>query len=166
MISEVAKKLSSEKHIERSYKTGVSGEAYFIDMCKKHNIPYRQSTKEENINDHIDFYIWNKKVDVKGLKKSHKEGYIVIEFINVKGEAGWCSEKSKIDYVAFQMPNCFVILDKSEILKYCRKHVKNEYVKEFKDCYKKLYTRKERKDIMTKLHLDDIEKMEFAIVLK
>jgi len=42
---------------------------------------------------HIDFYWGDMKVDVKGLKKMHHTGYILLEFMNVWGGDGWCSKK-------------------------------------------------------------------------
>ena len=166
MISEAAKSISSKEHINKSLTIGKNGESMFVEMLKKHNIPYQLSTKEQNIKEHTDIFVYNKRVDVKGLKKSHIHGEIVIEFKNVQGRSGWCSKESPVEYVAFQMPKCFVILRKDEILEYCRKNVELTYVDKFEDAYKKLYTRKNRKDLMTKLNLDDIEKLGFALVLK
>lgn len=166
MISDIAKSISSEEHINRSLNVGRIGEELFIEKLIKHNIPFETSNKEQNIKEHTDIFIWGKGVDVKGFKKSHEEGFIVIEFKNVQGRSGWCSEQSPIEFVAFQMKDCFLVLRKDEILQYCRNNVKIEYVTEFKDAYKKLYTRKGRKDLMTKLSIEDIENLEFVLVLK
>lgn len=166
MISNKAKELSSKGHIDKSIQVGVNGENEFKRLLLKHNIPFTSSTDDENMKSHIDYFIWGKPVDVKGLKKSHLDGFIVVEFKNVQGRHGWCSKDSPIEYVAFQFKNGFVILKKDEILEYCRNNVSNEYVNDFKDAYKKMYTRSGRKDLMTKLHLDDIDKMEFAVILK
>jgi len=165
MISNKAKQLSSVEHIKQSYKIGNEGQQKFIDACKLNNIEVKKSTEKEDIEDHIDFWIFNKGVDVKGLKKSHTQGYIVVEFKNVLGKDGSCSEKSKAEYIAFQFEKCFYLIRKIELLNYCRKNVKIEYVNNFNECYKKLYQRKDRKDLMTKLHLSDLKEFNFILKL-
>jgi hypothetical protein len=166
MISEKAKLLSSNQHISQSIETGKSGEDMFEKACILNCIEYRKSNKDENIFDHIDFWIDGKGVDVKGYKKSHTEGYIIVEFKNVNGYSGSCSDKSKAEYIAFQFSDCFWIVRKNELLEYCRKNVIIEYVDSFADCYKKLYTRKNRKDLMTKLNLSDLKQFNFILKLK
>ena len=82
--------------------------------------------------------------DIKGFKKSHQEGFIVVEFKNVQGNAGSCSDGSGCEWIAFQFENCFWIVRKEELLTYCRKNVAIEYVNDFENCYKKLYSRKRK----------------------
>ena len=163
MISDTAKQISSIEHIEQSLKTGISGEDNFRLACKINNIDCFESSKNENIYSHIDFYILGMSVDVKGYKKSHSKGYVVVEFKNVNGYAGSCSEESKAELIAFQFDCYFLIVRKKELLEYCRKEVKIEYVNEFKDCYKKLYQRTGRKDLMTMLSINDLLLLKFVI---
>jgi hypothetical protein len=165
MISNKAKSMSSAQHIENSVNTGQAGAAMFVKACQLNSIEVLESTKQEDIYDHIDFWIYGKGVDVKGFKKSHQEGFIVIEFKNVNGYAGSCSANSKAEFIAFQFAECFWVVRKNELLEYCRKNVQLEYVYDFKDCYKKLYTRKDRKDLMTKLHLSDLKNFNFILKL-
>lgn len=165
MISNKAKSISSIAHIEHSIKTGVTGANMFLEACKINSIDVFESTKQEDIYDHIDFWMYGKGVDVKGFKKSHQEGFIIIEFRNVNGYSGSCSADSKAEFIAFQFADCFWMVRKNELLDYCRKNVQIEYVEEFKDCYKKLYTRKGRKDLMTKLHLSDLKTFNFILKL-
>lgn len=165
MISNKAKSISSIAHIEHSIKTGINGANMFVQACRLNSIDVFESTKKEDIFDHIDFWIYGKGVDVKGFKKSHQEGFIIIEFKNVNGYSGSCSADSKAEFIAFQFADCFWIVRKNELLEYCRKNVQIEYVEQFKDCYKKLYTRKGRKDLMTKLHLSDLKTFNFILKL-
>ena len=165
MITETAKNLSSNGHIEYSINTGKKGEENFRLACKLNNLQYVEATDKENIK-HVDFYVLGLGVDVKGYKNAHKDGFLIVEFRNVNGNAGSCSEKSNADLLAFQFEDYFLIVRKDELLNYCRKEVKNEYVSEFKDCYKKLYTRKDRKDLMTKLHVSDLKTFNFIWKLK
>lgn len=165
MISDKAKQISSKIHIEKSLYTGKKGEYNFEEICKKYDWQCKKSTKKENIYDHIDFYLFNMGVDVKGLKESHKKNEIIVEFKNVQGYSGWCSKESKAKLIAFEFINFFVLVKKIELLDYCRKNVSNEYVSNFKDCYKKLYQRKYRKDLMTKLNLNDLKTFKTYIEL-
>lgn len=166
MTTEKAKSLSSEEHIRHSLNTGKKGEELFISTLKENQIPFTLSTKSQNIEDHIDVFMYGKPVDVKGLKKSHKEGYLVIEFKNVQGKAGSCSKASKAEYIAFQLTKEFLILRKEEILEFCRANVSKEYVESFNDCYLKLYTRKGRNDLMTKISLLDTKDFKYRLLLK
>lgn len=166
MISEVAKKISSTGHIKKSLSTGIKGEELFKNAMIKNKIPFKLSSSDQNIREHIDIFMDGKGVDVKGLKKSHREGFLVIEFKNVQGKAGSCSDDSKAELIAFQMINYFIVLRKEEILDYCRANVSNEYVDSFSKAYKKLYTRNGRKDLMTKLHIEDVEKFNYILMLK
>jgi|TARA_R100000084_G_C4639467_1_gene142937 hypothetical protein len=165
MISDKAKKISSQIHIEKSLFTGRKGEYNFEEICKKYEWECKKSTKKENIYSHIDFYLFNMGVDVKGLKESHKKNEIIVEFKNVQGHSGWCSKESKATLIAFEFLDFFVLVKKNELLEYCRKNVFNVYVKNFKDCYKKLYQRKNRKDLMTKLNIYDLKRLESYIEL-
>ena len=160
MISKKAIELSSNEHYTHSLNTWKNGEEAFVKACELNKIDFRKSTKEEDIK-HIDFWVYDKGIDIKGYKKSHQEGFIVIEFKNVQGYAGSCSEKSSCEWIAFQFEKCFWILRKDELLSYCRKNVVLEYVDDFKNCYKKLYSRKGRNDLMTKIHISDVKEFNF-----
>ena len=68
---------------------GKSGEALFKELTGAHKSSLADDKK------HIDFYWGDMKVDVKGLKKMHHSGYILLEFINVWGGHGWCSKRNQ-----------------------------------------------------------------------
>tara|TARA_R110000868_G_scaffold253987_1_gene510619 strand:- start:84 stop:587 length:504 start_codon:yes stop_codon:yes gene_type:complete len=161
MITEKIKSLSSNEHIQHSIDTGKNGELNFIKACKLNGIEVIKSSDNQDIYNHIDFFIYGKGIDIKGYKKSHTQGFIIVEFKNVNGYSGSCSKESKCEWIAFQFQSCFWIVRKNELLNYCRQEVKNEYVESFNDCYKKLYTRKNRKDLMTKLSLSDLKTFNF-----
>jgi hypothetical protein len=71
----------------------------------------RESTLEEDKR-HIDCFWDGKKVDVKGFKPSHQNGYVVVEVINGYGYAGWCSLQSEAEAIAFQFSDHFMVIDK------------------------------------------------------
>lgn len=167
MISDKAISISSKGHIDRCRNTGASGEDLFISLCNEHGIKCVKSDEKENIYNHTDFFIFDdKRVDVKGLKQAHKEGFLAVEFRNVAGKHGSCSDGSIVDYIAFQLESGFVILRKDELLKWCRINVKNEYASNWNDAILKLYTRQGRKDLVTKIPVDRIDEFKFAIILK
>ena len=64
-------------------------------------------------------------------------------------------------YIAFDMPEegGFSIVSREELAFYCEKHVKNEFVESANDAYLKKYQRDGRKDVITKLRLDDLQSM-------
>ena len=74
----------------------------------------KKSTFEEDLQ-HIDCFWKGDAIDVKGPKPMHTQGYILVEFLNIYGTAGWCSKTSKAKYIAFQFPNEFLIVDKANL---------------------------------------------------
>ena len=167
MITDKAKSLSSKEHIEKSYYVGSEGESMFMSACISNGVRCIAASKEDNIYNHTDFFIFdNKRVDVKGLKQAHKEGFLVVEFKNVQGKNGSCSEGSMVDYIAFQLSNCFLILRKDELLNWCRKNVENKMVDRWQDAALKLYTRNGRQDLVTKIPVNRIDEFNFTMILK
>jgi hypothetical protein len=63
---------------------------------------------------HIDAYLKDITVDVKGLKRSHINGYVLVEITNVQGKLGWCSTKGA-DKIAFQFHGSFVLVDNRKL---------------------------------------------------
>jgi len=58
-----------------------------------------------------------------------------------------------------------MIVRKQELLEYCRKEVELIYVTSFNECYKKLYQRTGRKDLMTMLSVNDLKSFKFLLNL-
>ena len=72
---------------------------------------------------HIDCILDGKTVDVKGLKKSHKDGYVLVEFKTVDGRDGWGSTGASSDLVAFQFPEGFYVVDRIELSKMAQRKI-------------------------------------------
>jgi hypothetical protein len=53
----------------------------------------------------------------------------------------------------------FSIVSREELAFFCEKHVSDEVVSNKKEAYLKRYTRKDREDCITMLHLSDLESM-------
>lgn len=152
-----------------SNRVGQLGEQRFVAACLAIGYQVQAATRQQNIYDHIDFFVlrshsnqWSG-VDVKS--GNHPET-IWIEFKNVTGKAGWLHGKA--DFFAFEMPEegGFVMVRRLDLIDLCSEIVDADFVKDKKDAHCKLYTRKGREDVLTKLHLSDLKKIENLRVLK
>lgn len=116
-----------------------------------------ESTKEENIFKHIDYYVDGITYDVKADKNS----LIWVEMKNVNGKKGWlCSEVQKI---AFEIGNCFHIVDRAKLEKLVRQEITDMNIYDKPD-YKKMYSRKNTKDLITYFKYDDIKNLVEEII--
>lgn len=138
---------------------GKSGEALFKEITGAIKSSLADDKK------HIDFYWEDKKVDVKGLKKMHLSGFVLLEFVNVWGGNGWCSKKSSAEYIAFQFPEAFYMFQKDDLrdraIELCCEFKENEVIRKnwipYTEALYKWVGRYNAKDIFTYLKLDDIE---------
>ena len=83
------------------------------DLFKRLTRAYK--TELELDKQHIDFIWEGKKVDVKGLKKAHRKGFVVVELVNRWGGHGWAHKDSKAEYIAFQFEDCFDVVPKDAL---------------------------------------------------
>ena len=110
---------------------------------------------------HVDYWLahgdsntWG--VDVKG---NNLPDEIWCEFKNVQGNPGWMYGGSNI--IAFDLPEegGFSIVSTKELREYCELNVPEEFVDHKSKAYKKMYSRKDRDDVITKLNLGDLKSM-------
>ena len=99
------------------------------------------------------------KYDVKGLRRNSRAGPIDpditwIESKNTRGEPGWVHGKA--DYVAFEQPNTWVIVDRERLLDFMRKKIDPVFVDNVGDALYKLYQRKGRRDVISKARMSDM----------
>lgn len=112
--------------------------------------------------DHIDIITPEYTVDVKGIKKLNRwDGSFSpdihwIEFQNVRGAKGWIYGKA--NYIAFQIPNEFILIDRELLLNWCRKVIVDRKPKRTKELYK-LYNREGRLDIISLVLTEDLLKL-------
>jgi len=124
----------------------------------------RKSSREEDIELHVDFWHDKDGVDVKG---NNLPDEIWVEFRNVNGDLGWLLGQAK--WIAFELCEVggFIRVERQDLLDWCLENVNfNEYVPYKRDAYKKIYQRKNRKDKITKLVLDDLKQLETYEVIK
>jgi hypothetical protein len=96
-----------DKQQER-FKKGKESERLFCELSGA-----KAGTQHDDYN-HIDAYLNEITVDVKGLKRSHMNGYVLVEITNVQGKLGWCSTKGA-DKIAFQFHGSFVLVDNRKL---------------------------------------------------
>ncbi len=109
------------------------------------------STKEEDVTQHWDLEL-KIRFDVKGLKKVRRsdqetnEHFHYLEIKNVNSALGWLYAE-EVDYFAFELNNYWVIVAKDDLQSFVKNNVQKIYTPT-PELYK-LYTRKDRKDIIT-----------------
>lgn len=148
----------SQDRRDYSWNEGRNSEKKFKESCERVGYSVRKSSKEDDIDKHIDFYITRTNgtftsVDVKG--GNHPET-IWIELKNVLGKVGWLFGKA--EFIAFDMSevNGFCMVRRTDLIRLVEEEVDAKFVGKY-DAYKKLYQRKNRFDVLTKLHLSDIK---------
>ena len=148
----------SQSRRNYSSATGRVAEVRFIRAAEQLGFQVTKGSRKDDMHLHVDYWIahgnsssWG--VDVKG---NNLPDEIWCEFKNVKGNPGWMYGKSEI--IAFDMPEegGFSIVDRVELKDYCEANVIKESVDHKSKAYKRMYTRKDREDVITKLKLSDI----------
>tara|TARA_S200002703_G_C3653146_1_gene200550 strand:- start:46 stop:516 length:471 start_codon:yes stop_codon:yes gene_type:complete len=133
-----------------SFAEGRKAESKFQDLMVSRGNSCIKSSKSDDIKNHVDFYVNDVPVDVKGNR--HIET-IWVELTNVRGDKGWLKGNSK--YIVFDIVelNSFCFFDRQDLLEYTLTFTD---IAKDKTEYKKRYTRKDRKDVIVKYRYDDI----------
>lgn len=131
------------------------------------------STVSQDIFDHIDIITPDYTVDVKAMKRWNGTDVDVnpdihwVEFRNVRGNMGWVGGKA--DYIAFEQPDNFIMVDRKKLAKYCLDLMKGKTDVFFANTNKELhtwYTRPDKKDIIVLLHISEINSLKEFIIKK
>ena len=123
-----------------------------------------KSSPEDDKKKHIDFYVdlpsHSFSVDVKGNNPPHE---IWLEIKNVNVDTGWLYGEAT--HIAFDIPEMggFVMVLSEVLREYVANNVKKEFVTKRK-AYKKLYTRKDRSDVITYLTITDLLSLPHKVV--
>jgi hypothetical protein len=131
----------SKERRKQSWKDGGVSATRYDRACKD----ARKSSRDEDINLHVDFWHGTDGVDVKGW---------------VCGEAKW---------IAFEMPELggYVRVEREELLQWCLKNVDfDHYVILKQDAYRGIYQRIDRKDKITMLALHDLQELKSYTIVK
>lgn len=141
-------------------------EILFKELCNKKNIKCIETDNATDIRFKTDFFIYknNKKisVDVKSIKRTNKNNLKDckiqwLEFQNKRGYAG--TLYSKVDIIAFEQENSFILVNRESLLEFAEsKKANSKIVTDINDALYNLYTRKNYKDLVMKVYIDDIIK--------
>lgn len=135
-------------------------------MAEQRDYKVIKATKQEDIEDHFDYkFIKNNKtvkVEVKAMKRVSRsqdkgqEEWIWVEFKNTIGNSGWLYGKA--DYIAFELKDTFVFVNRLHLAKLSEKIVDfSEVVKSPFEARRKCYARRNRPDeLVSMIHIDDI----------
>ena len=162
--------MSLENYLSKSIELKQDRVNHCLNLGKQGEDLFRQLTqaiKTDVAEDkqHIDFDWDGKKIDVKGLKPMHKNGFILLEFKNVWGYNGWCAKDSKADYIAFQFPEAFYVFKREDLRKraieLCETYSEDVVVRQNRvkpyDGLGKWIGRYGKKDVFTYLRFIDVE---------
>lgn len=121
----------------------------------------RASSREENMFQHIDFFVDDEGYDVKGEKRMDRQvdddnETIWIESVNVRGNKGWIFGEAV--YIAFLVKDEFWIVPRVKLVDYIEKEITCPTVFPIKR-YKKWYRREGRKDAVTYVYPRDLIKL-------
>ena len=119
------------------------------------------ATRSENMFKHIDFYIGDLSLDVKGNR--HLD-CIWLEMTNVRGNKGWL--KGEAMYIAFDIAelSSFAIFKREDLLEFVMENV-IEYSQN-KNEFMKFYTRAAwgKEDLLVKVRFDHIKTLTYQLI--
>ena len=149
-------------------KRGIQAENIFVDEAVRRGYRIRVASPQQNISDHIDLLLTNKKgeeitVDIKARRtgvdksKGFDDTWAVIEFKNTMGDAGWLY--SNANYIVFERAKDYVFVCSGELRELCHKVVDvTARVKSFRDANYKVWGRsyQNKKDLISRIEMSKI----------
>lgn len=154
-----------------SLELGEQAEALFVTLAKNLGWKVSAASKDENIDEHWDYLIEKEnlafKVEVKSRKRIRRDDggtqsdltWIELHGVRPK-DTGWLFGRA--DLIAFEKERSFILVKKTDLLAMVNKKVDLvAKVSEPRDAVYKIYKRKERKDKLTLLPMNDIEAIKF-----
>jgi hypothetical protein len=153
-----------------SLELGRRAEDSFARLAIQHGFKVMASSGKENKDEHIDYIIErngkSKKVDVKSLKRKSRgdkelqDEFLWIELHSVrKNNKGWLYD-GKADLIAFELSKSFRLVERLELIKLVEKLVDFEAkVISSRDALYKVYSRKDRYDLLTMIRSEDLLKI-------
>jgi hypothetical protein len=141
-----------------SFTEGRKAEELFKLLMESRGRKCVKTPKQVDIKHHIDFYVDDIGVDVKGNR--HLDT-IWLELKNVRGDKGWL--QGKADYIAFDIVELesFCFFRRQQLYDLIRGIT--EVAKSKKD-YMKLYTREGRADVIVKAKYSHIQHLQTQII--
>jgi len=154
------------KSFKQSQKEGLRAEDLFREFAEKQGYAFEESPPSWNIHKHIDCFLSKdgkkRSFDVKALKRVARgnqysqNSEIWVEFKNVRGRKGWLYGEA--DMIAFQdTEDSFLIFKREDLVSFCEEMVDETAVaSSTRDALYKVYTRKDRKDVISRIKRADL----------
>lgn len=150
---------------------GARAEDLFKNLAESTGWIVEPATKDQNMHGHIDFLIshpeiGHRSVDVKSRKRkfrnsaSFDDEWVWLEFTNVIGNKGWL--RGEASHIALEMEHKFILIERLKLFEWSKSIImeknggKAPSTSDPMDSAYKLYTRKGRKDVLTKVKYTDI----------
>jgi hypothetical protein len=136
---------------------------------KQELITTKIASFDNNVFAHWDLKLFNEKIDVKGLRKPCRsenlpdENFHYVELKNVQGNLGWLYGEA--DVFAFELQHSWVIVQKDLLQEFIKEKCSHKTKVDSPELYK-LYTRHERKDVITLVKSLDLCQISREIVKK
>tara|TARA_R110000824_G_scaffold161301_3_gene336551 strand:- start:124 stop:633 length:510 start_codon:yes stop_codon:yes gene_type:complete len=151
---------------DKSGLDGLSVERKFEKWCIERGNRIYDPPTQMNIEDHIDFIIYNKKderytADIKAQKRISRGGnkqssWTWVEFSNVNGKPGWLFGKA--DYIIFEMGDGWIFVKLDKLRDLCKRLVDvGTIVKSPSEAKYKIYQRENRKDKISLIEISEIK---------
>jgi hypothetical protein len=153
---------------------GHATEKTFKDILVAEGFPVREATMAEQMS-HCDFIVdKNNKLiryEVKARKRisrsdtEYQDDLVWIEIQNVRGDLGWLYGVA--DYVVFERAKDFVVVDRQKLADFVALtcNLRKQAFRPTEALYCR-YTRRGRKDLLTLIKNEDIEKLAERIIVK
>lgn len=147
-------------------KEGHSAEDLFCEIAKSKGFITESSTREDNMNKHIDYYLEGKdktvSVDIKARKRTSRrdkkfnDEWIWLELKNVQGRNGWVYGEA--DFIVFEREGDFVLAPRKSLIKLINEQVRFDlgFVEKAFQAKYRIYQRKGRRDQITQVKMEDI----------
>lgn len=153
----------------RCYNTATKSDEIFINIATSNGIRITKTTNSVDIYDHIDYTCeYNDKfftVDIKSSQrtllfesnyKNIDNEWMWVELKNVNGYTGWLYGDA--DYVAYVFNEEVWFINRKKLISLVENRVEKVYVNDKSDAHYKLYSRNNRKDLLTLVNFGDIKR--------
>lgn len=168
--------INSKDYTGACSQNGYNAEKIFKKLAEQKGYLVTTASKHENMYKHIDLIlqIYNEfsnkndviTVDIKSRKKTNRsdrepnDEWTILEYKNVKGEAGWLHGKAT--HIAFEREDNFVTVPRHKILEWAKNKLKKDsngdylYAKNTSDYKYKLRNRVGTQDLITQVKFTDM----------
>lgn len=146
--------------IAEFFKKGKEKEKEFLSVIDD-GIKKQEASKNEDISEHWDLKLTEIiKIDVKSIKRDSRHGSFNenIHWIEIRGvkDEGWLFG-GKADYICFETVDYWILVSRERLMEFVSKKCEHKIkTTNPEDALYKLYRRKGRNDILTKIKTIDL----------